>query len=382
MPITELGFQRLTYDEILQKKEEKARELFGEDIDTSELTPLGKYIRINAYDQALTEEEAEAIYYSIFPNTATGTSLDRLCTFVGLKRNPATYAKFTIEVTGSIGAEIPADFKVGSNDLAITYTITEAKVIEENPTTITVICDEAGEVGNIAADELNIIVNPLADIQSVDNAALVELGKEAESDYSLRLRFAKATQGLGSCNESALIAAILRVEGVEYANLVVDDTAHSFSAYVKGGEDTAIAKAIFSAKPLGVLSTGTESITFEDDYGNTRTVAFSRTTTINTKVECTIITTPEFQNNGQDEIKENLLNYINSLGVHAKLYKSALYGKIYSVSGVQAVSVLTLKKENNGTWSATETIEPDISENCEILPENIEITIQDGEQNG
>lgn len=63
MPLTELGFKRRTYDEILQSKIEKARELFGEDIDTSELTPFGKFIRINAYDQALTEEEAEIIYF-------------------------------------------------------------------------------------------------------------------------------------------------------------------------------------------------------------------------------------------------------------------------------------------------------------------------------
>ena len=93
MPLTSKGFERLTYDEIVNKKIQKAKELFGEDIDTSELTPLGKFIRINAFDLAEAEEEAEYIYYSIFPNTASGVSLDRLCTFVGISRNPATSAK-------------------------------------------------------------------------------------------------------------------------------------------------------------------------------------------------------------------------------------------------------------------------------------------------
>lgn len=82
MPLTSKGFERLTYDEIVNKKIQKAKELFGEDIDTSELTPLGKFIRINAFDLAEAEEEAEYIYYSIFPNTAHGFSngldLDRL----------------------------------------------------------------------------------------------------------------------------------------------------------------------------------------------------------------------------------------------------------------------------------------------------------------
>ena len=50
MPLTSKGFERLTYDEIVNKIIQKAKELFGEDIDTSELTPLGKFIRINAFD--------------------------------------------------------------------------------------------------------------------------------------------------------------------------------------------------------------------------------------------------------------------------------------------------------------------------------------------
>ena len=65
--LTETGYTRRTYDEIIDDKIERAQELFGEDIETDETTPLGKFIRINAYDQALAEEEAEAIYYARFP---------------------------------------------------------------------------------------------------------------------------------------------------------------------------------------------------------------------------------------------------------------------------------------------------------------------------
>ena len=101
MPLTSKGFERLTYDDIVNKKIQKAKELFGEDIDTSELTPLGKFIRINAFDLAEAEEEAEYIYYSIFPNTASGVSLDRLCTFVGISRNPATSAIYNVKINGT-----------------------------------------------------------------------------------------------------------------------------------------------------------------------------------------------------------------------------------------------------------------------------------------
>lgn len=100
MGLTTTGYVRATYAEILESKIRKAKDLFGEDIDTSEITPLGKFIRINAYDQALAEEEIEQVYYSRFPNSASGVSLDRLCVFVGLTRNPATAARYKVEVFG------------------------------------------------------------------------------------------------------------------------------------------------------------------------------------------------------------------------------------------------------------------------------------------
>ena len=101
MPLTELGFERPTYDELLQKQIERAKLLFGDDIDTGETTPFGKYIRINVADFADLYELAEKVYYARFPNAATGVSLDRLCPFVGISRNPATYARHKIRFHGT-----------------------------------------------------------------------------------------------------------------------------------------------------------------------------------------------------------------------------------------------------------------------------------------
>ena len=100
MGLTDKGYIRRTYDDILKDKIERAKELFGENIDTSDLSVLGKFLRINAYDQAMAEEEIEAVYYARFPNTASGQSLDRLAAFVGISRNPATPAVYSVRVHG------------------------------------------------------------------------------------------------------------------------------------------------------------------------------------------------------------------------------------------------------------------------------------------
>lgn len=48
--ITDKGFVRPSYDEILQTQINRAKVLLGNDIDTSEESVLGKFIRINVFD--------------------------------------------------------------------------------------------------------------------------------------------------------------------------------------------------------------------------------------------------------------------------------------------------------------------------------------------
>ena len=46
MAINEQGYVRPTYEDILAGRIEQAKELFGDDIDTSDASPLGKFIRL------------------------------------------------------------------------------------------------------------------------------------------------------------------------------------------------------------------------------------------------------------------------------------------------------------------------------------------------
>ena len=164
--LNELGYKRKTYDEIIEGKIQRAKELFGEDIETDETTALGKFIRINAYDQALAEEEAEAIYYARFPNTATGVSLDRLCAFVGISRNSAEHSRYEVQVNGTAGAIIPFGFLVSTESEIDFYNTSETEIGEDGTCKINVECVTAGTIGNVNAGEINIIKNPSADEQT------------------------------------------------------------------------------------------------------------------------------------------------------------------------------------------------------------------------
>lgn len=363
MPLTELGFSKRTFAEILAAKEQKARELFGEDIDTSELTPLGKFLRINAYDQAITEEEAENIYYSIFPSTATGQSLDRLCWLVGITRNPATAAEYIVKVTGVAGTTVPVGFYVGT-DSELTYYNVEEKTIGESGTVdITVSCSQAGEIGNVSPADICKIINPVANISSVVGTEQTEVGEESENDYSLRRRYEDAKEGMGSCNEIAIKSALMRVPTVSSVSIAINDTdstdvsgrpPRSFECYISGGDDyhAQIAETIFDKKPIAIKTYGDVSQTITDDSGYAHTIKFSHTTDIDVYVRIEIKTTTDFSDDtGKKDVRDNIRNYINGVGVGKPVVLSQLYGLIHEVDGVQEVTSIQLSK-NGTSWSA------------------------------
>lgn len=359
MAITETGYHRPTFEELLEDFTLKAKELWGEDIDVSDQTPLGKILNIMAYSRAKDHELAEMIYYSRFPNTATGTSLDRLCPFVGITRNVATPARYQVNVTGDEGTTIPFGFLV-STESGVEYYNTTETTIENGKTTctITVECTEAGTNGNVVATDINAIVNPEAGIYSAVGTTLVVEGTDEESDFELRKRIDAANSGGGTGNVDAIRAAILRVPTVTSAFVYENDTdttdsmgipAHCIACYVAGGVDYAdeIGEAIFSTKPAGIHTSGTISVEVADKGGYSHTVHYNVMENIAVSVDISIATNASFAGDaGIAEIKKNITSCINNLSIGDDVILSALYGHIYSVAGVAKVTSLTL---NGGT---------------------------------
>ena len=324
--LNEQGYHRPTYSEILNNKIQQAKELFGEDIETSEQTALGKFIRIGAKDLASAYEDLEGIYYSRFPNTASGISLDRLCVFAGISRNPATYASLIITVNGEENTKID-EIKVCSEDGKIIFHNIEPFVI---PTSglidITVECETSGEAGNIKV----INENPVESIAGVDSVTFVKIetdGEEAENDYELRKRFSVAIEGIGSTNVNAIRASLLRVPTVVSAGVIVNDTddvdekgrpARSFECFVYGGENykQEIAQAIFEKAPIGIKTCSTVTPTPDwlpvsvfDDGGYEHEIYFSFTQNVSINITISYKKDNKFEADGETQIKNILTDY-------------------------------------------------------------------------
>ena len=403
--LNENGYYRPTYNEIVSQKEQKARELFGEDIDTSELTPLGKFIRINAYDLASAYEDLEYIYYARFPNTASGINLDRLCVFAGITRKPATRARRTIRVFGEQNYEIhPYDLEVCGIDTDITFrNLTDAKLdqeLEPNDDAeplyyndFEVICSFGGTDGNIKeiTGTTNVIaqIDRIIDISDYESCAfgtpVLEFAVNTESDIELRKRFSQTIVGVGACNVNSIRAAILKIAGVKSVNVTENNTdstvsgrpPHSFECIVNGGtgSEQAIAQAIFEKKPIGIkpcsTATGDDVVTktIIDDSGTSHSISFSRTATVNIHIALSYKKNAQFEQGGETQIKNALMEYVNSLGVDGDVILSSLYGYIYRVTGVTDVTALTIGKTSGSLSASNITI--NANETANLIAENI-----------
>lgn len=347
--ITDKGFVRPSYDEILQAQINRAKVLLGDDIDTSEESVLGKFIRINVFDLNICYETLEDLYYSSFPNTARGQSLDRLGPFAAVSRNQATQARIEVKIKGTVGESVPSAFLLKSDKTSF-YVVNDYTIDSSGEVIAIANCVDDGTVGNISNGERLDIQNPRMGIDSVEFIRIVQNGEELESDKDFRIRFANSLAGAGSSTESAIKGAIYRVPLVDGVSVIDNnsDTAssippHSFACYVLAPESQydEIAKAIFDKKPLGIQCIGDIERTVYDAWGKPHTVKFFVTSKAELKISMQIKTNQYFESSGISQIKDNIANFINNLANGSDVYYTSVFGYIHNVTGV--VSVVDLK---------------------------------------
>lgn len=354
--ITEKGFKRPLYEEILAEQIDRAKALFGEDIETSETSVLGKFIRLQAYDLSKAYEELEICYYSRFPNTAVGVALDRLCVFAGITRNPPTQAVHTVVITGTAGATIPAGFVVGTANGITFITTIDYAVGSDSTVTCKVYCTELGTVGNVSVGDITEIINPSADVTSIQHTEVYELAVDEETDVSLRERFTQAIRGTGAGTLSSIRAALLAVDGVKDCVIIENDTdvtvdgrpPHSFECIVSvpSSQSQEIAQTILDTKPVGILSTGNETVTVQDDNGNNYDIKFSFVETVNVYANIVISADDDFSGDSINNIKALVAEKINSARMGEDIILTSLYSSIFTEAGVKDVTTLTLSTDN------------------------------------
>lgn len=358
--LTDKGFQRPTFDELLAGRIDRAKQLFGDDVDTTERSALGKFIRLGVYDLAQAYETLEATYYARFPNSASGQSLDRLMPFAGTRRDPAVAAVHRVELAGTAGYAVPVGFLVASAGGQTFHTMAEAALGADGTAQVLVECDRAGTAGNVA--DIGQIVNPDADVSAVRYVGLETPGEEVQSDYDARVKFRQTVAGAGSATADAITAAVLRVQGVEGCLLVENDTEavdadgrppHSFECYVLApeGADYEVAAAIFGKKPVGIKCVGETVERVPDAGGTPHEVRFTHTREVAVHIRVRVKAGTQFEADGAAQIAARLVEHIAGLKNGEDVILSTLYGDVHAVTGVLETTALELSRDGSA-WAA------------------------------
>jgi len=145
----------------------------------------------------VTQLKLQNILRLAFPQTSYGQYLDFLGEMKGVFRHPATPATGTVVFTGQPGTVIPAGFvvlteAVGPSPAIEFQTKERVQISEDGTVTAAVECLESGTIGNVAANTITLLSEPINGIASVTNPEPFTGGTEMEDDDSFRERILAA----------------------------------------------------------------------------------------------------------------------------------------------------------------------------------------------
>lgn len=352
--VTKYGFRRKLFPESVAERIERARRVFGVNIDTSETSFLGKLIRNMAWDEAYLWELAEDVYMSPFVNSAEGTSLDNVGQYLTITRRPATKAKGILTIYGTDGTVVEKGFKVSTKS-GVVYETLETVTISSAQVDVPIISVGAGKSYNVADGTLTEIVNPQFGVDRVTNGAKTEGGLDVESDDEFRTRYKKSYSRVGGSTVPAITAALLDLDKVidceVRENVTMEELdgipPKSFECYVYGAEDNLIAQTIYENKAAGIKAHGSTVVSIKDKKGQTHQIGFTKAAVQNIWVKLKV--TKDLDYKGDEAVKRAVLNYIGGADTDGIEYSglklgndvvfSKVLGRVMCLGGIADVEV-------------------------------------------
>ncbi|MGG1483545.1 baseplate J/gp47 family protein [Peribacillus castrilensis] len=370
------GFKRKTYADLIEDMNEKAQELFGENINLSPRSPFGLILRLFAWFLSLTWEMVEKVYYSVSVTKSEGIQLDHLGSNKGLLREGETESTVMLTFQGTPGFTIP-ELKQYSTPNEVYFYLTEDVILDsEGKGSGQAVSVEKGLQTIVGANTITIQSEPLEGITSVTNLEASAGGRDREEDIEYRARIINSPSAGGKATTPAIISALSQTSGVRSYNVIINNKSESdiygnpgksIHAYVLGGERQAVAETLFDSVAGGIETVGQESVMVEDISGILHEVRFDYAALVNIQVSLSIKTNSSFTTDGQNQLKNSLIEFIGGTDTQGTFWPglsmgqdvvfSQLFSKIYKVPGIEDVS-LTIGPEGGPLTAGNIVIDP------------------------
>lgn len=343
------GFKRKLYSDIQDDLFTRAMDLFGEDIDLSVRSPIGIFLMIIAWSLALVWQVAENVYHQSHLPSAEGISLDYIAEKADIYRFPALKSYGKVKFTGTPGKKIYKGFKVCTTDKITFETDKEYTIGADGTVTVTVICTQPGEIGNVSKAAINTIVNPEMGIKEATNEIRFSTGREIETDDELRQRYKISFIDSGKATINAIVNHLRKIPSLKSCKVLENDTMDvvndmkpkSIKVIVLGGSDEEVANAILDSKAAGIETNGDITVAVRDNQGIFRDMRFYRAT--ETDIYMILHLTYRAQVTDKDivntNLKKRIKNHVRKLEMGETVILAQIISQIMADPAIKDVKV-------------------------------------------
>lgn len=384
--LTENGFTAPTYEEILDSVEDDFISKFGDDIALTSNSNFGILARLIAWRETLMIQELQQNYYAAFICTATDTSLDRAGSNIGVSRKPAAPAFATIEVTTDGEYLIEAGETFETDDGYIFDLIKDIATTKQADGswkgTGMVQSKETGAMNNVPANSITMESSPDDNVLAVTNPEAANGGQDYEDDETYRSRLLEENAAEPGPTAWGIESALMELPGVRDVRPVENDKGtsdkwgnppYTVHIYVLGGDDNEIAHTLVDHVAAGITLVGSKAVNVQDATGNKRTVNFDHAVDKPIYVKVQLSVNENWNNDeGANDIKTAIADYINHLIIGDTLYLTRLYPLVYSISGIDEATI-TLGASKSALGSSD--IVNDINQAVSCDESNIEVDV-------
>lgn len=243
-------------------------------------------------------------------------------------------------------------------------------------------CETLGAV-NSPVGTITQIIDTVTGLDSVNNDIPVSVGKNADTDETLRQRWSSSLYNRGSANIQAVRSRVLECIGVnkvmviENVGDVTDEDGllpHSIEVIVSGGNNDDIANAIYLSKSGGIQTNGSEVVEIRDTITNkTYPIHFNRPSNkpIWVKVEVYDYSEEVWSGANVTKIKNAIVEHGNMLSFGENVIVQRFYGPIYAAS--QGIGRIEVSLSTDGIEYVESNIPVSIREVATFNIEHVEV---------
>lgn len=371
---------------------------FGGNLNiTSSATPQAHLADNLTQDITGANAAVAAMVAGVDPATSEGRMQDGIARIYFLTRKGATSSVVQATVTGQPGAVLPAGAL--ARDVNGLYWASSGSVTFPigGVATVQFACTTTGPV-QLGIGELNRIAQASLGWDAINNTGSAVTGTNVESRAEFEARRFASVSKNGSGAAASIRGAVWDVPGVldvyAYDNrrgtpVEIGPTAYSIPANcvyvaVVGGDDSAVAKAIYQRKNGGCNLSGNTSVTVVDDESGvafpypTYDIQFERPAALAVKFLVQIKANPALPSNLQQLVRQSVLDTFNGVGnsqsrarVGGVVFASSYYAGVSAISP----SILILSIKVGATTANADSLEIGIDQAPTLSALDIEVQV-------